>query len=174
MDGLQPLVLPLAAVYQHFDAVPQVLLIAMPGVGLETPLPHRHAYAWCVYTIRHACSLHGHCRKVFINEPTLALSSANLPPLLTMESLLFRMISVAFSLLTVALASGVMFSEEIFNKPVILDHKTLLRFSWASLPRCWIRSQRLWLAWANRTAMDAQQVFSSSCWLMSAADSSLN
>ena len=61
----------------------------------------------------------------------IGLKFANLPPLLAMESLLFRMISVAFSLLTVALASGVMFSEEIFNKPVVLDHKTLFAFfSW--------------------------------------------
>jgi len=39
-----------------------------------------------------------------------------LPPLLTMESLLFRMLWVAFGLLTLTLVSGVFFSEVLFEK----------------------------------------------------------
>ena len=49
-----------------------------------------------------------------------------------MEALLFRMIVIAFSLLTVTLGSGLIFSEEIFGKAITLDHKTLFAFaSWA-------------------------------------------
>jgi ABC-type uncharacterized transport system permease subunit len=57
---------------------------------------------------------------------------ASLPPILTMEALLFRLIIIAFSLLTIALGSGVMFSEDIFGKAIVLDHKTLFAFaSWS-------------------------------------------
>ena len=49
----------------------------------------------------------------------------SLPPLLTMESLLFRMIGLGFVLLTLTLVSGVLFSEEIFGKVWQLNHKVL-------------------------------------------------
>jgi ABC-type uncharacterized transport system permease subunit len=54
--------------------------------------------------------------------PTLV---SGLPPLLTMEKLLFRMIQAGFLLLTLTLITGVFFSEEIFGKPVTLNHKTV-------------------------------------------------
>jgi ABC-type uncharacterized transport system permease subunit len=50
---------------------------------------------------------------------------AGLPPLLTLEKLLFRMIQLGFILLTLTLLSGVVFSEEIFGKAVTLNHKTV-------------------------------------------------
>ena len=57
---------------------------------------------------------------------------SNLPPLLAMESLLFRMIFAGFCLLTLTLGSGVFFSEAIFGKALAFDHKTLFAFiSWA-------------------------------------------
>ncbi len=55
----------------------------------------------------------------------------NLPPLMTMETLLFRMIGVGFVLLTLTLASGVLFSEQIFGKVWQFNHKVLFGFiSW--------------------------------------------
>jgi ABC-type uncharacterized transport system permease subunit len=55
----------------------------------------------------------------------------SLPPLLTMETLLFRLIAVGFVLLTLTLASGVLFSEEIFGKAFQFNHKVLFGFiSW--------------------------------------------
>ena len=42
-----------------------------------------------------------------------------------MEGLLFHLIFSAFVLLTLVLGSGILFSEEIFGKPLIFDHKTL-------------------------------------------------
>ena len=57
---------------------------------------------------------------------------ASLPPLLTMENLLFRIIAAGFLLLTLTLASGILFSEELFNKPLRFNHKTLFALiSWA-------------------------------------------
>jgi ABC-type uncharacterized transport system permease subunit len=56
---------------------------------------------------------------------------ANLPPLLTMETLLFRLVGIAFILLTLTLSSGVIFSEALFGQPFRLDHKTIFAFiSW--------------------------------------------
>ena len=55
----------------------------------------------------------------------------NLPPLMTMETLLFRMIGIGFVLLTLTLASGVLFSEQIFGKAWQFNHKVLFGFiSW--------------------------------------------
>ena len=53
------------------------------------------------------------------------------PPLLAMEKLLFRLIAVAFLLLTLTLASGILFSEELFQKPMPINHKTIFAIiSW--------------------------------------------
>ncbi|MGD2137952.1 MAG: cytochrome c biogenesis protein CcsA [Gammaproteobacteria bacterium] len=47
-----------------------------------------------------------------------------LPPLQTMENLLFQMIAVGFALLTVSLLSGILFLEDIFAQHLV--HKTVL------------------------------------------------
>ncbi len=48
-----------------------------------------------------------------------------LPPLLTMERILFRLIGTGFVLLTLTVLSGVVFSQSIFGRPLNLDHKTV-------------------------------------------------
>lgn len=54
-----------------------------------------------------------------------------LPPLLVMEKLLFRLIQVAFVLLTATLISGVFFSETLFGKALSFNHKTVFALvSW--------------------------------------------
>ena len=56
---------------------------------------------------------------------------ADLPPLLTMEAMLFRLIHVAFLLLTVTLVSGIFFSEDLFGRALRFDHKTVFAMlSW--------------------------------------------
>jgi ABC-type uncharacterized transport system permease subunit len=67
-----------------------------------------------------------------LHQRTLTRSLASLPPLLTMEKLLFRMLLMGFVLLSLTLGSGVFFSEMIFGRAIKLDHKTLFAFaSWA-------------------------------------------
>jgi len=56
----------------------------------------------------------------------LATSSGETPPLLTLERYLFRLIAAGFLLLTLTLASGILFSEELFGKPVTFTHKNVL------------------------------------------------
>ncbi|HSN19577.1 MAG TPA: cytochrome c biogenesis protein CcsA [Usitatibacter sp.] len=54
-----------------------------------------------------------------------------LPPLLEMESLLFRILLAAFVLLTLTVVSGLFFSEELFGKPFTLTHKNVFAIlSW--------------------------------------------
>ncbi len=54
-----------------------------------------------------------------------------LPPLLTMEAMLFRILWTGFVLLTLTLVTGVLFSEELFGKAAKFNHKTVFGFaSW--------------------------------------------
>ncbi len=48
-----------------------------------------------------------------------------LPPLLTLERLLFRLIGAGFVLLTLTLVSGVLFSEQLIARALKFDHKTV-------------------------------------------------
>ena len=61
----------------------------------------------------------------------LAGPLANLPPLLTLERLLFRILAIGFVLLTLTLVTGALFSEETFGVPLRFDHKTVFAIaSW--------------------------------------------
>ena len=63
--------------------------------------------------------------------PPEAASKDQLPPLLQMEALLFRILLAAFVLLTLTVVSGVFFSEQLFGKPFTLTSKTFFAIlSW--------------------------------------------
>ncbi|KZE31515.1 cytochrome C assembly family protein [Crenobacter luteus] len=47
----------------------------------------------------------------------------NLPPLLSLEQLMFQAIGWGFALLTLSLASGVLFSEQLFGVAAVVNHK---------------------------------------------------
>ncbi len=64
-----------------------------------------------------------HHKSTFISLPSF-------PPLMVMESLLFKIIGLGFALLTITLISGMWFSEEIFQRALDFNHKTI--FSIAS------------------------------------------
>jgi ABC-type uncharacterized transport system permease subunit len=46
-------------------------------------------------------------------------------PLLTLERFLFRLVTAGFVLLTLTLASGILFSEQLFGKPMTFNHKNV-------------------------------------------------
>jgi ABC-type uncharacterized transport system permease subunit len=55
----------------------------------------------------------------------------DLPPLMTMESILFNMLYVGFFFLSLTVFSGVFFSQTLFGKPFVFDHKFIFGFlSW--------------------------------------------
>ena len=54
-----------------------------------------------------------------------------MPPLLALERLLFQVLWAGFALLTLTVFSGVLFSEQLFGRPVALSHKTVFALmSW--------------------------------------------
>jgi ABC-type uncharacterized transport system permease subunit len=54
-----------------------------------------------------------------------------LPPLMTMESLLFNLLYVGFALLSLTVFSGLLFSQTLFGRPLVFDHKTVFALiSW--------------------------------------------
>ncbi|MEO8486083.1 MAG: cytochrome c biogenesis protein CcsA [Betaproteobacteria bacterium] len=52
-------------------------------------------------------------------------AGAATPPLLTLERTLFRLIGIGFALLSLALASGVLFSEQVFGRAFQFTHKNV-------------------------------------------------
>lgn len=75
-----------------------------------------------------------------------------LPPLLTLERLLFRLIGAAFVLLTVTLATGFAFSESLFGRAMRFDHKTVFGvLSWLTFGLL-LAGRRLH-GWRGRTAL---------------------
>jgi ABC-type uncharacterized transport system permease subunit len=66
-----------------------------------------------------------------LHHARLSRAFSSLPPLLTMEALLFRLIGIAFVLLTLTLITGVMFSESLFGIAFRPDHKSVFTvISW--------------------------------------------
>lgn len=49
----------------------------------------------------------------------------DMPPLLTLERFLFRIVLAGFVLLTLTLLSGSLFSEQLFGRPMTFNHKNL-------------------------------------------------
>lgn len=132
MEGLQPMVLPLAAACTMLPVLfPYVHLVAHAGAtGFKLHfLAAMLAYSLLTLSALHAIFM-GFTENA-LHKRSLKRSLASLPPLMAMESLLFRMLSIGFILLTLTVGSGVFFSEEIFGKPLNIDHKTIFAFaSW--------------------------------------------
>lgn len=85
-----------------------------------------------------------------IHKATLD-SRPSLPPLLSLERLLFRLISTAFVFLTLTVSSGLFFSEYIFNKPFSLTHKAVFGIaSWLLFAT--LLAGRHWRGWRGRLA----------------------
>lgn len=75
-----------------------------------------------------------------------------LPPLLTLERLLFRLVGAAFVLLTVTLATGFAFSESLFGRAMRFDHKTVFGvLSWLTFGL--LLAGRQLYGWRGRTAL---------------------
>ncbi len=153
MEGLQPMVLPLAACCAALPAVfPQVRTITHAGTwGFKLHfLAAMLAYSLFTLSALHAIFMAYTERK--LHQRVFTKGLASLPPLLAMENLLFRMIFVAFLFLTGTLASGVFYSEELYSKAFIFDHKTLFAFaSWGIFAVLLVgRHAR---GWRGRTAL---------------------
>ncbi|MGR5475449.1 cytochrome c biogenesis protein CcsA, partial [Vibrio astriarenae] len=75
-----------------------------------------------------------------------------LPPLLTLEKLLFRLIGAGFVLLTLTIASGALFSEQLFHRAFQFDHKNVFAvLSWLMFGG--ILVGRRFRGWRGRVAL---------------------
>jgi ABC-type uncharacterized transport system permease subunit len=139
-DGLRRLVLPIAAI-----------VIVLPAFFPGSEIPLAGKSPWFSWHVALSTLAYGsltiaafHAVLMVMQESRLralptpasqlgwfALAIDRLPALLTMERVLFRLISFGFLLLTLTVVSGVFFSEAVFGKPFRLEHKTLFTMlSW--------------------------------------------
>lgn len=132
LEGLQPLALPLAGICALLPAL-------FPGQHLLSNVASAmfriHFFiAMVAYSLFTLAALHAIIMAIAerrLHRGELTRPLASLPPLLTMESLLFRLITIAFLLLTLTLLSGIAFSETLFGKALEFNHKTLFSIlSW--------------------------------------------
>lgn len=126
LDGLQALVLPLAAVAVFLPAV-MAPAAALPNTDMVVFRIHL-LIAVLAYSLFTIASIHVALMALLerrLHDGTLTRDLQKLPPLLTMEALLFRIIWAGFVLLTATLVSGVVFSEELFGKAAPFNHKTV-------------------------------------------------
>lgn len=132
LPAIGTVVLPVAAVAA---LLPAILPEIVPAIFVT---PHRFAYAGESVAAAHvAVALVSYALFLVAALQALVLmglekrlhrrlpdpGAAGLPPLLTLERFLFRLVAAGFVLLTLTLASGMLFSEQIFGKPVTFSHK---------------------------------------------------
>jgi len=110
--------------------------------------PHRFAYAGETWAAVHiAVALVGYALFTVAALQALLLTglekrlhggiarpeSDGTVPLLSLERFLFQLVAAGFVLLTLTIASGLVFSEEVFGKPVTFTHKNLFSvLGWAT------------------------------------------
>jgi len=130
--SLQTLVLPLAAVGALLPALFPATHLQPENASLVSEA--HIMVAMLAYSLFTIAVLHAGLMSLVekrLHHAILPRALHNLPPLLTMEALLFRIIVAGFTLLTLTLASGMIFSEELFGKPWQFNHKMLFGFlSW--------------------------------------------
>ena len=106
-----------------FRSLPVSAAIFLPVAAIAALLPalfgnpHRLSYAGASWASVHI---------VIALVAYAILSVAALTALLlTLERYLFRLVGTGFGLLTLALASGALFSEQVFGKPFAFTHKSV-------------------------------------------------
>ena len=153
LEGLQSLVLPVAAAASLMPAV-------LPSVK---PLPNTELLVFKVhlliamlsYSLFTIASLHVLLMALLerrLHDGSLPRGLQGLPPLLAMEMLLFRIIWAGFILLTATLATGVLYSEELFGRAARFNHKTVFGvLSWIIFAA--LLGGRHFYGWRGRVAV---------------------
>jgi ABC-type uncharacterized transport system permease subunit len=132
MDGLQPLVLLagfLAAILPLFFAQTRPIADAN-ALGFRL---HFFA-AMLAYSLFTLAALHAIFMSFIekrLHQHQISRRMANMPPLLALESLLFRILTIAFLLLTLALGSGLVYSGSLYGDGLPFKHKIVFAIiSW--------------------------------------------
>ncbi len=132
LASLLTLMLPLAAIAAMLPAIfPQARMLAQPPSGLFDTHVLMALLAYSLFTI---AALHAGLIALVekrLHHARMPEVLKSLPPLMTMETLLFRVIGAGFLILSVTVASGFLFSEQIFGHPWQFTHKILFgMLSW--------------------------------------------
>lgn len=123
----------IGAIILPLDIITLIIVVFLPSntvVATGSPLMHLHiAIAVLAYSLLALAGV----QALFVNSQEKALHkhqsrqiNLQLPPLETMESLLFSLLWGGFILLSLTLVSGIFFSEEIFGKAFAINHHILL------------------------------------------------
>lgn len=153
---------PLGAL-QSFVLVLAGLSVALQGLmpqvhqpQIESPISGLHllmafgAYGTFTIAALHAALIA--LAEKHLHKPVPPRLVAGLPPLLTLEKLLFRMIELGFVILTLTLASGFLFSENLYGKAVTFTHMTVFGLaSWVIFAALLV-GRRI-RGWRGRTAI---------------------
>ncbi|MGF6481296.1 cytochrome C assembly family protein [Paraburkholderia sp. JPY419] len=167
LDGLRLLVLPLACVASllplAFGGVRVLPYAAAPMFKLHFLIANI-AYGLFAIAALHAVLMLAVERRLHSMRGALAQRHAasgngwwsswldTLPPLLTLEKLLFRLIGAGFVLLTLTLLSGILFSEQLLDRALRLDHKTVFAIlSWVMFGA--LLTARKVSGWRGRAAL---------------------
>lgn len=158
LDGLRRLVMPFAAAAALLPALFPGSL--MPLAGKSAAFGWHIVVAVLAYSTLTIAAFHAVL--MALQEARLHTRSASggwlgnaldqLPALLTMEKLLFRVIWIGFVLLSLTVLSGFVFSEQVFGRPLLLDHKSVFALlSWALFAA--LLAGRRWQGWRGKTAL---------------------
>lgn len=153
LEGLQALAVPAAAI---LSLLPLVLPPTHPLGNTDLLAFRVHlVIALLAYSLFTIASLHVLMMAVMergLHQGNLPRFLKSLPPLLSMETLLFRIIGTGVVLLTLTLGSGILFSEELFGKPMQFTHKTVFGIlSWIIFVA--LLTGRALYGWRGRVAM---------------------
>lgn len=151
--SLQAFVLPLAALFAFLPAISeQNYYVATEGASL---LLIHVGIALVAYSLFTFATLHAVLMTIAersLHQKKSLIQLPDFPPLLVMEKLLFRVITIGFVLLTLTLVSGVFFSEQLFGKAAQFSHKTI--FSIASwLIYGWLLFGHYQYGWRGKKAI---------------------
>ena len=132
LPGVAAVTLPVAAIGAVLPAMfpnpHRFSLAAEPWAALHIAVA-LIAYALLIIAALQALVLTGLERRLHRGLPEPG--SGSLPPLLTLERFLFRLVAVGYTLLTLTLVSGVLFSEQLFGKALTFTHKVVFSvLSW--------------------------------------------
>ena len=153
MHSLQAFVLPPAAVFV-------VLQKLLPETHI-LPYADQPAFMWhlvialLAYSLFTFAALHALlmivAERSLHRKPTL-IRLPEFPPLIPMEKLLFRIITLGFILLTLTLISGIVFSEQLFHQALKLNHKNVFTIiSWVVFAALLIGRRQY--GWRGKTAI---------------------
>ena len=153
LEGMQAPVLALAAVCVPLPALFPGL--ASPSAAHSIELRLHLVLAMIAYGMFTIAALHALLMTLMekrLHGGALAGPLAALPPLLTMERLLFRVILAGFAFLTLTLVTGIAFSETLFGRAMKFDHKTVFAISsWFIFAA--LLAGRYFYGWRGRMAL---------------------